>query len=70
MRTEEQAVIAAVKTAKKREDVVPAYVALIRANINPCCDANNAILDRWSLYALNYIKTKAWNVVDPDGRLR
>lgn len=57
-----------VKNAKRREDLVPGYAAWIRQYSTgggwPDVSAiNHAIQERWSWYALAYIKRLAWNSV-------
>lgn len=50
-----------------RDDVVLTYAFALRQHFDTRCDdridfaeINHAIVDRWSLSALKYIKTKAW----------
>ena len=52
--------------AKTRDDVVPAYADLIRSGKTNVVLANHVIESRWSRHALDYIKRKAWNLVDQD----
>ena len=54
-----------VEAATTRDDLVDGYAAWIRAYLRgdgawPCVEVNHAIIDRWSLSALVYIKAKAW----------
>lgn len=57
-----------VERAKRREDLVPGYSAWIRAYVETqdapdCASVNQAIMNRWSVSALTYIKRLAWNAV-------
>lgn len=63
-------IAAAARVAKTRDDVVPLYAVAIALHrvaaplALPPVDfmrANMAILDRWSVAALNYIKKAAWD---------
>ena len=50
----------------RRLDVVSLYAAAIRADVGDGADwkaINRAIVARWSLSALNWIKREAWRAV-------
>lgn len=56
---------------KKRDDIVPYYASLLILPSNIEVDwlfIHNAIMMRWSLSAISYIKSKAWKLV-PDKTL-
>jgi len=53
----------------KRDTVAVAYALALRKSFDPRLDdvvdfatVNRAIMERWSLSALKYIKTKAWRI--------
>ena len=50
-----------------RGDIVPLYVALIVASLGcrdrDTAEANEAIIGKWSLSALEFVKAEAWKVV-------
>ena len=53
-----------IKLAKTRDDVVPVYANYcgkdVAAGVIDWPRINSAIIDRWSLNALVYIKNRAW----------
>jgi hypothetical protein len=56
--------VADVQSAKRREDLVPGYVAWLRQYAQgeaiDVAAVNHAIMARWSVSALTYIKRRAW----------
>jgi len=58
----------AVAIAKRREDLVRGYAWLIASKPSGeqfhFAAINHAIVERWSMNALLYIKKKAWAVID------
>ncbi len=56
------AILEAVEQAKRREDVVPAYRNALGESprATDWLMVNDAIIERWSLFALQYIKERAW----------
>jgi hypothetical protein len=49
----------------KRDDVALTYAFAIRQRAEmDWSKVNHAIIDRWSLSALKYIKERAWRLVD------
>jgi hypothetical protein len=58
-----------VTNAKTRDDLVPGYTRWLQAmqagkGVPACASVNHAIIDRWSLAALEYVKRKAWKALD------
>lgn len=53
--------------ALTRDQVVPYYVDLIKSTPSKerVIEVNNMILSKWTSSGLNYIKEKAWKIVDP-----
>jgi hypothetical protein len=53
-----------------RNEVVPIYVTMLQENVHPdqVRRINGLIIVRWSTSALLYIKERAWQIYDPDGK--
>ena len=53
---------------KKRDDIIPVYVNLIRStpSQSEVQEVNNFIINRWSKSALIYIKDKAWRIINKE----
>lgn len=51
--------------AMKREDVALTYaMAMLSSEVVDWPTVNHAILDRWSMAGLKWIKTRAWRLVE------
>lgn len=52
-----------------RNEIVPIYVKILAEDTHPdqVVRINHLIINRWSAFALIYIKEKAWKIYDPTG---
>ena len=49
----------------KRQDIARTYALALRTSRNTdWSKVNRAIIDRWSFSGLEYIKTRAWKIVE------